>query len=61
MNFIVGKKYLDRVGRVYTFSRKGSGSVIVFEDTDGKATCRHERGTLRWDEKLTDEDIVGVE
>jgi hypothetical protein len=60
MNFNVGQKYLDRIGRVYTFARKGTGSVIVFEDADGKATCRHESGNLRWDEQRTDEDIVEV-
>jgi hypothetical protein len=58
MNFNIGEKYLDRVGRVYTFVRKG-GSVLIFEDVDGKATCRHERGTYRWDDQLTDEDIIG--
>lgn len=59
MKFEIGKKYTDRLGREYTFIRKGSGSVIWFEDSSGKLKARNESGAYRWDNKQTDEDIVG--
>lgn len=52
-----GVKYIDRVGRVYSFVRK-SGGVTVFEDVNGKPTCRNDKGLYRWDDKQTDEDII---
>jgi hypothetical protein len=59
MKFEENQNYVDRKGRQYTFVRKSSG-VTVFADTTGKQTCRNDKGWYRWDDKETDEDIIGV-
>lgn len=58
MKFEEGNAYYVRQGNQYTFVRKSSG-VTVFADIEGKLTCRNDRGMYRWDDKQTDEDIVG--
>lgn len=59
MKFEENKTYVDRQSRQYTFIRK-SGSVAVFAESIGKQTCRNDKGWYRWDDKETDEDIIGV-
>lgn len=57
MKFIVGNKYIDRTGAIYTFREKVSG-VTKFEDETGNLTRRNENGLYRWDNKQLPVDIV---
>ena len=59
-DYVIGQIYIDRLGREYTFVRRGisSSAVKVFKDSSGQLTCRNENGMYRWDDEKTNEDIV---
>lgn len=59
-DFMQGEIYLDRNGNSYGYVRRGltGSSVRVFEDNNGKLTCRHETGNYRWDDQQTEMDIM---